>query len=74
VDATVIDFGVKNEFCGVVKLPAKASIQNAQNGPSTRLIKASSCLERLDASIEAEDLVYYSSYQMLTTDKNSQNY
>jgi hypothetical protein len=31
-------------------------------------------VERLDATIEAEDLSYFSSYQTLTTDKNWQSY
>jgi hypothetical protein len=50
---------------------SKASIQKIQNRPSTQLIKAKSCLKRLDATIEAEDLSCFSSYQMLPTGKNA---
>ena len=32
--------------CGVVKLLFEASIQKAQNGPSTQLIEATRCVER----------------------------
>ena len=42
---------------------SKASIQHAQNGPSTQLIKATSCVERLNATIKAEELSYLSIYQ-----------
>ncbi len=49
---------------------SKAIIQKEQNRPSTQLIKATSCIERSNTTIEAEDLSYYSSYQTLTMDKN----
>ena len=44
VDAMVIDFGVKNRVVAFWK--SKASVKKAQNGPSTQLIKATSCVER----------------------------
>jgi hypothetical protein len=53
-----------------VKSLSKASVQNAQNGPSTQLIKATSCVERSNTMIKAEELSYFSSYQTLTKDKN----
>ncbi len=55
-DAMVIDFGVKKWSCGVVKLLSEASVQNAQNGPSTQLIEATSCVDRLNATMKVEDL------------------
>jgi hypothetical protein len=62
-------FRLKKSSCGVVKSLSKASIQKAQNGPSTQLIKATSCLERLITMIKAKELSYFSSYQMLKMDK-----
>jgi hypothetical protein len=56
-----------------MKFLSKASIQKAQNRPSTQLIESTSCVERSNSTIEAEDLSYCSSYQMLTTDKHWQN-
>jgi hypothetical protein len=50
----VIDFGKKLN-CGVVKSLFEASIKKAQNGPSTQLIEASSCVERSNATIKAEE-------------------
>jgi hypothetical protein len=41
--------------CFVVKSLSKASIQKAQNEPSTQLFKATSCIERLNATIKAEE-------------------
>jgi hypothetical protein len=41
-DAMVTDFGVKKWSCGVVISLSEASVQNAQNGPSTQLIEATS--------------------------------
>jgi hypothetical protein len=41
--------------CGVVKLLFKASVQKAQNVPSTQLIKATSCVEMSNATIKAEE-------------------
>jgi hypothetical protein len=55
-DAMVIDFWRKKSSCGVVKSLSKASVQKAQNGPSTQLIEAMSCVERSNATIKAEEL------------------
>jgi hypothetical protein len=55
VDAMVIDFGVKNRVVALWKSHFKASIQKTQNGPSTQLIKATSCVERSNATIKAEE-------------------
>jgi hypothetical protein len=52
----VIDFGVKNRVVALWKSLSKASIQKAWNGPSTQLIEATSCVERLDITIKAEEL------------------
>jgi len=38
-----------------VKLLFEASIQKAQNGPSTQLIEATSCVERWSAMIKAKE-------------------
>jgi hypothetical protein len=51
-------------------LLSEASIQKAQNKPSPQLIKAMSCKEKSNAKIKAKELSYFSSYQMLKTDKN----
>jgi hypothetical protein len=48
-------FLYKNTSCGVVKSLFEASIKKARNGPSTQLIKATSCVERSYAVIKAED-------------------
>jgi hypothetical protein len=63
-------FWHKNSSFGIVKLLSKASIQKAQNKPSNQIIEVTSCVNRLDATIGAEDLSYFSSYQSLTVDKN----
>ncbi len=55
-DAMVIDFRHKKSSCGIVKSLSEASAQKAQNGPSTQLIKATSCKERSNATIKAEEL------------------
>jgi hypothetical protein len=47
-----------------------ASVKTAQNSPTTQLIKATSCVERSNATIKAEELSFLSSYHTLTTDKN----
>jgi len=39
-----------------VKLLFEASVQKAQNGPSTQLIKATSCVERWNTTIKAKEL------------------
>jgi hypothetical protein len=62
-------FWCKKLSCDIVKLLSEVSIQKAQNGPSTQLIKATSCIERLDVTIKTEYLSYFASYQMLTTGK-----
>ncbi len=56
VDAIVINFGVKKLGCGIVKSLSEASVQNANNGPSTQLIEATSCIERSNATMKAEEL------------------
>jgi hypothetical protein len=55
-DAMVINFWRKKLSCGVVKSLPEASVQKAQNGPSTQLIEVTSCVERLNATIKAEEL------------------
>jgi hypothetical protein len=49
-------FWRKKSSCGIVKSLLEASVQNARNGPSTQLIKATSCVERSNATIKAEEL------------------
>jgi hypothetical protein len=66
----VIDFGEKNQVLALWKSLFEASVKNARNGPSTQLIKATSCVERWIAMIKAKELTYLSSYQMLRIDKN----
>jgi hypothetical protein len=51
----VIDFGVKNRVVALWISRIEASVQKAQNGPSTHVIKATSCVERLNAKIKAEE-------------------
>jgi hypothetical protein len=51
----------------------EASIQKAQNGPSTQLTEATSCVERSHATIQAKELSYLSSHQTLIADKNWQS-
>jgi hypothetical protein len=51
----------KKSSCGVVKSLFEAS---------THVIKATSCVERWNATIKAEEHSKLSSYQTLTTDKN----
>jgi hypothetical protein len=52
----------------------EASVQKAQNGPSTQLTEVTSCVVWSIARIKAEELSYLSSHQTLTTDKNLQRY
>jgi len=52
----VINFGVKNHVFCVVKLLCKASVKKAQNGPSTQLIEATSCVEWSNTTIKAKEL------------------
>jgi hypothetical protein len=54
-DAMVIDFGVKNRVVALWKLLFEASVKKAQNRPSTHVIKATSCVERSNATIKAEE-------------------
>ncbi len=54
-DAMVIDFGVKNQVVALWKSLFEAIIQKAQNRPSTQLIEATSCVERLNATIKAKE-------------------
>jgi hypothetical protein len=51
----VINFGVKNRVVALWKSLPEASIQKARNGPSTQLIKATSCVERSNATMKAEE-------------------
>ncbi len=55
-------------------MASEASNQKAQNGPSTQLIKATSCLESLNAMIKAKETSNFSCYQMLPMDKNQWSY
>jgi hypothetical protein len=55
-DAMVIDFWPKKSICGIVKSLSDASIQKAQNQPSIQLIQATSCVERWNTTIKAEEL------------------
>jgi hypothetical protein len=73
-DAMVIDFGSTNWVVVLWNCCFKASVQKAQNGPSTQLIEATSFVERSNATIEAEEPSYLSSHQTLITDKIWQSY
>jgi hypothetical protein len=46
-------FRRKKLSCGIVKSLFEASIQNAQNRPSTQLIEATSCVDRWNATINS---------------------
>ena len=48
-------FWSKKSSCGVVKSLFEASILKPQNKPSTQLIEATSCVERSNATIKAEE-------------------
>jgi hypothetical protein len=48
-------FWRKKLSCGIVKSLLKASIKKARNGPSPQLIEATSCVERSNATIKAEE-------------------
>jgi len=52
----VINFGVKNRVVVLWKSLSKASVKKARNGPSTQLIEATSCVERSNATMKAEEL------------------
>jgi len=55
-DAVVIDFGVKHRVVALWKSLSEASVQKAQNGPSTQLIEATSCVEQSNSTMKAEEL------------------
>jgi len=46
----------KKTSCGVVKSLSEASVQKAQNRPSTQLIEGTSCIDRPNAMMKAEEL------------------
>ncbi len=69
-DVMVINFGSKNWVVALWNRCFEASVQKAQNGPSTQLNKATSCIERLNATVQAKELSYISSHQTLTMNKN----
>jgi len=50
----VIDFIVKNRVVALWKSLFEASVKKAQNGPSTQLIKATSCVKS-NATIKAKE-------------------
>ena len=52
-------FWRKKSSCGVVKSLFEASAKKARNRPSTQLIKVTSCVERWNATIKAEELTYF---------------
>jgi hypothetical protein len=56
-DAMVIKFRFwsKKSSCGMVKSLFEASVQKAQNGHSIQLIEATSCVERSNSTIKAEE-------------------
>jgi hypothetical protein len=54
--ATLVNFGVKNRVVALWKSLSKASVQKARNGPSTQLIEATSCVERSNTTMKAEEL------------------
>jgi hypothetical protein len=51
----VINFGVKNRVVALWISLFEASVQKAQNGPSTQLIEATSCVEMSNARINLEE-------------------
>jgi hypothetical protein len=55
----VVNFSVKQLSCGNMKSHFEASLKKAQNGPSTQLIKATSCIERSNATIKAKALLTF---------------
>jgi hypothetical protein len=52
----VIKLSVKNQVVALWKSLSEASVQKERNGPSTQLIKATSCIERSNIMMKAEDL------------------
>jgi hypothetical protein len=67
-------FWLKKLSCGGVKPLFEASVQKAQNRPSTQVIKATSCVEKSNTRIQAKELSYLSSNQTLSWDKKWQSY
>jgi hypothetical protein len=61
-------FWKKHQFLALWNCFSQASIQKEQNGPSTQLIKPTSCIERLNAKIGAEELSNFLSSQTLKVD------
>jgi hypothetical protein len=55
-DAIVINFSVKNGVVALWKSLSEASVQKARSGPSTQLVEATSCVERSNAMMKAEEL------------------
>jgi hypothetical protein len=55
----VINFGVKNRVEALWKSLTEASVQKARNRPSTQLIKATSCVERSNATMKMEELANF---------------
>jgi hypothetical protein len=49
-------FWWKKLACSIVQSLSTASIQKAQNRPSTQHIKATSCIERSNTTIGAEEI------------------
>jgi hypothetical protein len=49
-------FRHKNLFLALWKSLFEASVKKAQNGPSTQLIEATSCVERSNTMMKAEEL------------------
>jgi hypothetical protein len=52
----VINLDVKNRVVALWKSLSEASVQMALNGSSTQLIEATSCIERWNAAIKADEL------------------
>jgi hypothetical protein len=50
-------FWHKNRVVALWKSLSEASIQKARNRPSTQLIKATSCIERSNATLKAEEFI-----------------
>jgi hypothetical protein len=73
-DAMVIDYGSKSQVVALWNHCFETSVQKAWNRPSTQLIEATSSVERLNATIQAEELSYLSSHQTLTANKIWQSY
>ncbi len=67
-------FWLKNWVVALRNRCFEASVQKSWNEPSTQLIKATSCVGRSNATIQAEELSYLSSHQTLIADKNLRRY